>query len=184
MLRWKGFAQQEQLSKPRFWGRPSAQSSPHQTVDVSDFAISSAIGLSLRTVPNDFTGLFACVGALQSHFHGRRSGVGIEPTLGKAVLAVIDRVLTFAKLPYEGYLRGSLNIPSEEDLVEAVRMRACADTASITSRVMDFRLRGLLEVMDAAKEVPAGEWRRIAAMLQPVLDRHNEDVVYDLFTME
>lgn len=184
VLRWKGAAQQEQPSKPRFWGKRATQSSQHQTVDISDFASSSAIGLSLRTVPDDFAGLSACVGALQSHFHGRRSGVGIEPTLGKAVLTVIDRVLTFAKLPYEGYLRGSLSIPSEEDLVEAVRTRARADTASITSTVMDFRLRGLLEVMDAAKEVPAGEWRSIAALLQPVLDRYNEDVVYDLFTAE
>ena len=184
VLRWKGLAQPDQTSKPRFWGKRAAQSSQQQTVDVSDFASSTAIEFSLRTVPDDFAGLSACVGALQAHFHGRRSGVGIDPAMGKAVLTVIDRVLSFTKLPYEGYLRGSLSIPSEEDLVEAVRTRARTDTAPITSTAMDLRLRGLLEVMTAAKEVPAGEWRSIAAMLQPILDRYNEDVVYDLFTTE
>lgn len=184
VLRWKGVMQQGQSRKSRFWGKRAAQPSQHQPLDVSDFASSLAIGLSLPSVPSDFAELFTCVGALQAHFHGRRSGVPIEPTLGRAVLAAIDRVLTFTKLSYEGYLRGSLGIPPEEDLVRAVRSRVQSDIASITSTVMDFRLRGLLEVMDAAKDMPAGEWRGIAAMLQPILDRYNEDVVYDLFTAE
>lgn len=47
---------------------------------------------------------------------------------------------------------------------------------------MNIRLRGLLAVTDAVKAVPAGDWRGIAVMLQPVLDRYNEDFICDLFT--
>jgi len=39
-----------------------------------------------------------------------------------------------------------------------------------------------LELVDPHPTVPSGEWRNIAAMLQPVLDRYNEDVICDLFT--
>ncbi|WP_412478509.1 hypothetical protein [Azonexus sp. IMCC34839] len=184
VLRWKSTVPQEQPSKPGFWSKRAAQQIQHQTVDISNVASSSAIGLSLRVVPDNFDGLLACVGALQSHFNGRRSDVGIEPALGKAVLTAIDRALTFAKLPYEGYLRGVLSIQPEGDLVDAVRAHARADTTVTSPAAMDYRLRGLLEVMNVAKAAPAGEWRSIAAMLQPVLDRYNEDVVCDLFMAE
>ena len=43
-------------------------------------------------------------------------------------------------------------------------------------------MRSLLEVIKRVGEVPSGEWRNIAAMLQPVLDRYNEDVICDLIT--
>ncbi len=188
VLRWRSAVQQaqEKPGKPRFWNRYAAQPVQHRAVDVaiSSAASSSAIGLSLRTVPEDFDGLNECVGALQSHFHGRRSDVEIEPALAKAVLSAIDRALTFAKLPYEGYLRDALSIPPGENLVAAVRARTRAGVAATSSDAMDFLLRGLLEVMNAVKAVPAGELRHIAAMLEPVLDRYNEDVVCSLFTAE
>ncbi len=140
--------------------------------------------MTLRTVPDLLDELRQCVGALQAHFTGRRSGAPIEPALSKSVLIVIDRVLTFAKLSYEGYLRGALRLRTEENLVDAVsaRVRTCDATTSASE--MDFMLRGLLEVMDAVIMAPAGEWRAIAAMLQPLLDRYNEDVICDLFTAE
>lgn len=184
VLHWKSAVPQGQPSKPRFWRELDAQPIQHRTVNVSNVASSSAVELSLRVVPEEFNGLQACVGALQSHFNGRRSEVEIEPALGQAVLAAIDRALTFAKLPYEDYLRGVLSIPLDESLVDAVRTRARADTAVTSSAEMDFRLRGLLEVMNAVKTAPAGEWRSIAAALQPVLDRYNEDLLCDLFTAE
>lgn len=184
VLRWKNGGRQGQPNKPVLWRKSATRSIQHRAVDVSSVASSSAIGLSLRTVPEDFDGLRACVEALQSHFNGRRSDVEIEPYLAKAVLTAIDRALTFVKLPYEGYLRGVLSIPTEEDLVKAVRARARADNAANSQAAMDFRLRGLLEVMDAVHLAPAGEWRSIAAVLQSVLDRFNEDVVCDLFTAE
>ncbi len=184
VLRWKMAVRNGEPSKPRFWSKRSAQPIQHRTVDISSVASSSAIGLSLRTVPEEFDGLLACVGALQAHFNGRRSDIRIEPALGWAVLKAIDRVLTFANLPSEDYLRGVLSISPEEDLVDAVRARARAETPTTSPAAMDFWLRGLLEVMNAVKAVPAGEWRSIAAMLQPVLDRYNEDVVCDLFAAE
>ena len=73
-------------------------------------------------------------------------------------------------------------MPSDEDLVEGVRVRARAEEQATSPAAMDFRLRGLLEVMKRVAELPSGEWRNIAAMLQPVLDRYNEDVICDLFT--
>lgn len=184
VILWKRTMQQRQPSKPRFWRRFIAQSIQDQTVEVSDFASSSAMGLSLRVVPDEFDKLIACVEALQVHFHGRRSNVGIEPALGKAVLTAIDRTLTFSSLPYEGYLRGVLRIPTEKDLIDAIRLHAHSDNLTVSRTSMDYWLRGLLEVMNAAKNVPTGEWRSIAATLQPVLDRYNENIVCDLFTAE
>jgi hypothetical protein len=183
VLRWKNTPHQAPASKPSFWSRRTALPTvQHRTVNVSAVASSSAMGLSLKVVPEHFEGLESCVQALQSHFNGRRSEVAIEPALVKAVLTAIDRALTFGKLPHEGYLRGVLSIPADEDIVEGVRSRARAESTMASQAVMDFCLRGLLEVMDAVKAVPVGEWRGIAAMLQPVLDRYNEDVVCDLFT--
>lgn len=184
VLRWQSIVRLGQPSKPRFWSSRAAQPIQHRPVDVSSVASSSAIELNLRIVPEDFDGLLACIGVLQSHFNGRHSNVEIEPALEKAVLKAIDRALTFAKLPYEGYLRGALSISPEEDLVAAVRDRVRADSPATSSTTMDFRLRGLLEVMSAVRVAPAGEWRSIAAILQPVLDRYNEDVICDLFTAE
>lgn len=184
VLLWMDAARREKLHKPDFRSKRATKPILHGTVDISGFASSSAIGLNLRTVPEDFKELHACVGVLQSHFNGRRSEVEIEPALAKAVLTAIDRALTFARLSHEGYLRSVLSVPLEEDLVQTIRARTRADAAASSPAAMDFQLRGLLEVMDAVKAVPAGEWRSIAAVLQPVLDRYNEDVVCDLFTAE
>ncbi len=184
VLRWRSAAPQEQQSKLGFWSKRAAKPTQHQPPEVFSVASSSAIELSLRTLPEDFKGLHSCIGALQSHFHGRRSDVDIEPALTKAVLTAIDRVLTFVQPAHEGYLRGVLSIPAEENLIDAVRARARADVAAASHSAMDMRLRGLLEVMGAMRTLPQGEWRRIAAVLQPVLDRYNEDVVCDLFTAE
>jgi hypothetical protein len=181
VLRWKSTVRQEP-SKPGFWNRGTTRPAPAKPQDVADFATSSAIGLNLRTVPDDFDELRACVGALQSHFNGRRSDVELDATLAKAVLIAIDRALSYVKLAHEGYLRSALSISRDEDLVEAVRSRARSDEAATSQAAMDFRLRGLLEVMGAVKSAPPGEWRSIAALLQPLLDRYNEDIVCDLFT--
>lgn len=184
VLRWHDSSPSRPASERRLWSGRAVQPVPPRTLDVSSFASSSAIGLTLRTVPDLLDELRQCVGALQAHFTGRRSGAPIEPALSKSVLIVIDRVLTFAKLSYEGYLRGALRLRTEENLVDAVsaRVRTCDATTSASE--MDFMLRGLLEVMDAVIMAPAGEWRAIAAMLQPLLDRYNEDVICDLFTAE
>ena len=138
----------------------------------------------MRVCPVDFDELTKFIGALQAHFHGRHSDVEIEPSLAKAVLIAIDRVLTFANLPYEGYFRNSLSISPKENLLDAVRALIRTATKPISATVMDFRLRGLLEVMAAVNEMPAGELRSIAAMLQPVIDRYNKDLLCDLFIAE
>lgn len=184
VLRWSSSSKVGAKSERRIWRRRDVQPASPGALDTSSFASSSAIGLTRRTVPERFDELKKCVGALQPHFVGRRSSAPIEPTLSKAVLTAIDRTLTFATLPYEGYLRGVLSLETDGDLVEAVRGLAQARPISTTASAMDFMLRGLLEVMDAAKAVPAGEWRAIAALLQPVLDRYNEDVICDLFTAD
>lgn len=181
VLRWANSASQEP-NKRSLWRRAQAPAAPARIDDVSTYATSSAIGLRVRSVPEDFDGLKKCVGALQVHFNGRRSDVDLDPALARAVLTSIDRVLSFVKLSYEGYLRSSLSIPAHEDLVEAVRSRARSDAVSTSQSAIDFSLRGLLEVMGAVETAPPGEWRAIAANLQPLLDRYNEDVVCDLFT--
>jgi hypothetical protein len=184
VILWKNPAQQRTPGKASFWTKRDHQPARPQMVDISGVASSAANGLFLRTVPENFDALVACVGALQYHFTGRRSKVAIEPALSKIVLTAVDRALTFSKLSYEGYLRGSLSISSTSNLVDAVRALAQNRTAAASATELDFQLRGLLEVMDAVKLAPAGEWRNIAAMLQPLLDRYNEDIVCDFFTAE
>lgn len=184
VLRWSNSSKKGSKNERRFFGWRDVHPPATSTLDISSFASSSAIGLTLRTVPERFDELKQCVGDLQPHFVGRRSSAPIEAALSTAVLTAIDRALTFATMPYEGYLRGVLGLKAEEDLVAAVRGLAKSSTTSKASSAMDFMLRGLLEVMDAAKAAPAGEWRAIASLLQPVLDRYNEDAICDLFTAD
>jgi hypothetical protein len=181
VLRWAN-APSAEPQKKKLWQRAPAAKAPAIAEPVATYATSAAMGLSVRTMPDDFEGLQRCVRKLQVHFHGRRSDVELEPALGAAVLSAIHRILSFTKLAHEGYLRSSVGIPSNEGLVEGVRARSQSGTVSTSQAAMDFRLRGLLEAMDASKSVPAGEWRGIAASLQPLLDRYHEDVVCDLFT--
>jgi hypothetical protein len=183
VILWKNPARQRTPGKTSFWSKRGHQLT-QQMVDISGFASSAANGLFLRTVPENFEALVKCIGALQYHFTGRRSEVAIEPALSKIVLTAIDRALTFAKLSYEGYLRSTLSISSSVNLVDAVRVLAQNRTAAASATELDFQLRGLLEVMHAVKLAPAGEWSNIAAMLQPLLDRYNEDIVCDFFTAE
>ncbi|MDT7517012.1 hypothetical protein [Rhodoferax mekongensis] len=184
VLRWSGVRRQKEKPKSWIWG--SGTDEPHldAAIDVSQFATSNATELVLRVVPEDQDGLKHCVEGLQAHFHGRRSVALIEPSLEKAVLIAIERVLTFVKLPYEGYLRGVLNILDSDGLQDAIRLRIAEKSKPVTSTIMDFRLRGLLEVMDSAQNIPDGEWRVIAANLQPVLERIREDLACHLFTSE
>ncbi|MBK1616850.1 hypothetical protein CKO44_25815, partial [Rubrivivax gelatinosus] len=158
VLRWKSAVRQDPTSKLRFLSRRAASPIQQRKVDLASVASSSAIGLSLRTVPEDFDGLHRCVMALQAHFNGRRSNVEIEPALAKPVFAALDRALTFVELPNEGYVRGCLGMSPEEDLVEGVRARARSDSHVASQAAMDCRLRGLLEVMRAVNNAPLGEW--------------------------
>jgi hypothetical protein len=167
----------------RIW-RPAPRPASSPADDVGGYATSSAVGPKLRTVPTDFEGLRDCVGELQSHFNARRTGVDVEPSIGRAVVGAIDRALSFADLKYEGYLRGSLSMSGDADLVETIRARSRHADAAISQTEMDYMLRGLLEVLDAVRIAPSGEWRSIASMLQPLLDRCGEDLMCDLYAAD
>ena len=182
VLRWERTSLRQPVRKSRFWNRSVSVSTRTQSPDISALAWSAASGSSLHTVPVEFDALRDCVAMLQSHFNGRRSAAEIEPALSRAVLLAIDRVMTFAELEHEGYLRGCLGIEAAEPLSSGVRARARVDAHGTSQAAMDYRLRGLLEVLEAAGDLPLGEWRGIAAALQPVLDRYNEDRVCDIFT--
>lgn len=183
VLRWKSSPNQVLSAPfslwPRAFKRASRQASTH---DISEFATSSAVGLNLQSVPTEFGELKACVEELQSHFISTQSSVDLEPAAGRAIYRAIDRALSFANLHHEGYLRTQLGLSAEKNLPSAIRSRAEESERPMSPAAVDHCLRGLLEVMDVAGNAPSREWRSIAAMLQPLLDRYNEDRICSLFT--
>lgn len=181
VLRWHV---QRQTPRRKSWASWPTGDVP-APIDASELATSHAAGIaSLSVVANDLAELYDCVTELQSHANARRSEVSVPAAVIRAVLKAVQRVLPFAELSTEIYLRGSLEIAPEFPLEQAVLQRIEACCKAVNYPVLDYALRGLLEVLDKARNVPRSELSHIGRLLQPVLDRYHEDVLCDLFTSE
>lgn len=180
VLRWLA-VQQEQAQPTSFW--KSAPKTRQEPVKVDQVAWSRASGPAWKIMPNEsLTDLVRCVQALQSHSSGSRSHVPIPALFVRCILHAIDRTLPFAKLASTQYLRSSLRIDEDADIGTEVRHGATNWSNSSHYTELDYFLRALLEALEAAPDLPAGELGNIATTLQPLLDRYHEDIMCDIFT--
>lgn len=180
VLRWIAVPQ-EQAQPKSFW--KSAPRARQEPVKVDQVAWSRASGPGWKVMPNEnLTDLIKCVQALQSHANGRRPDVPIPAKLMQCVLRAIDRTLPFAQLTSTQYLRSSLRIDEDIGIGNEIRRRETNWSKSSHYAELDYFLRALLEVLEAAPKLPAGELGHIAATLQPLLDRYHEDIMCDIFT--
>lgn len=181
VIRWMGLEQKREVATTR-WRWPS-RSTAMFLPPASDLAWSLAREWDKTERPEaSNSALQEYVGALQSHFTCQSSNVPLAAECMRNVLNGIDGVLPFSSLPSEGYLRGNLGLHMAGDLSQAIREKACSLEEGVHSSAMDFALRGLLEVLRYAPDLPPSNRNHTVQLLTPLWERRNEDILCGLFS--
>ncbi|MCF7751448.1 hypothetical protein KQ945_11855 [Bacillus subtilis subsp. subtilis] len=139
-------------------------------------------GMTTAVPAASIEALFAYVGLLQSHATCQQSDVPLGSGCMRNVLECIDCVLPFASLPTESYLRGSLGLQGTGDLSQSIRRKAGSLASAVHYPAMDFALRGLMEVLRYAPDLPTSDRGHIVQLLAPLQVRRDEDILCRRFS--